>query len=112
MLDAALIIKAMHTPEKIQSLAQQLFEAAASPSQVMLFGSQARGDTHAESDIDLLVIEESLVDKSAEYFRLRKVVRRADVDLVVLSREDFNRRKDWVGSLPYRAFREGKVLCG
>lgn len=102
----------MHTPEKIQALAQQLFEAAASPAQVMLFGSQARGDTHAESDIDLLVIEEWLPNKALEYQRLLKVIRYEDVDLILLSRDDYVKRKEWVGSLPYRASREGRVLCG
>ena len=102
----------MHTVETIQSLAQRLFEAAASPAQVMLFGSQARGDARPDSDADLLVIEESLPNKALEYQRLLKVIGYENVDLILLSRDDYMKRKEWVGSLPYRASREGRVLCG
>ena len=102
----------MHTPEKIQSLAQQLFETAASPAQVMLFGSHARGEARSDSDADLLVIEESLPNKALEYQRLLKVIGYENIDLILLSRDDYMKRKEWVGSLPYRASREGRVLCG
>ena len=102
----------MHTFETIQSLAQRLFEAAASPAQVLLFGSQARGDARPDSDADLLVIEESLPNKALEYQRLLKIVGYENVDLILLSRADYSKRSQWVGSLPYRAAREGKVLCG
>ena len=111
-MGAALAINSMYTPEKIQALAQQLFDAAASPAQVMLFGSQARGDARPDSDVDLLVIEDSLPNKALEYQRLVKIVRYEDVDLILLSRDDYVKRSEWVGSLPYRASREGKVLCG
>ena len=102
----------MSLNESIQSLAQRLHKAASSPAQVMLFGSHARGTSHAGSDIDLLVIEDTLPNKSEEYSRLLRVVGAQDVDLILISRDDFAKRKDWVGSLPYRAFREGRVLCG
>ena len=105
-------MNSMYTPEKIQALAQRLFDAAASPAQVMLFGSQARGDARPDSDVDLLVIEDSLPNKALEYQRLVKIVRYEDVDLILLSRDDYVKRSEWVGSLPYRASREGKVLCG
>lgn len=102
----------MHTSEAIQALAQQLFEAAASPARVMLFGSHARGTAHAGSDVDLLVIEDDLPNKGEEYVRLLQVIGPQNVDLILISRADYAKRKDWVGSLPYRAHLEGKVLCG
>ena len=45
---------------------------AADPEQVILFGSRARGDTRADSDIDLVVVE-------ADYWRhsLNHVLARA-----------------------------------
>ena len=71
-----------------------------------------RGDARPDSDADLLVIEESLPDKAQEYQRLLKVVGYENVDLILLSRADYTKRSEWVGSLPYRAAREGRVLCG
>jgi predicted nucleotidyltransferase len=41
---------------------------------VVLFGSRARGDSHAHSDVDLLVIEPSVDDPIAESVRLRSVL--------------------------------------
>jgi uncharacterized protein len=102
----------MFSAESIQHLAQQLRGAAASPARVVLFGSHARGTAHAGSDLDLLVIEESLPCKSEEYARLLRVIGAREVDLILMSEGDFTKRKDWVGSLPYRAHREGRVLCG
>ncbi len=37
----------------------QRLQAVGHPLKIVLFGSYARGDTHANSDLDLLVVEES-----------------------------------------------------
>ncbi|MEE3260144.1 MAG: nucleotidyltransferase domain-containing protein [Candidatus Latescibacterota bacterium] len=37
--------------------------AAGAPLKVVLFGSHARGQAHPESDLDLLVIEESTLPR-------------------------------------------------
>lgn len=41
----------------IEQAGRTLAEEAAAPAQVFLFGSHARGDATADSDLDFLVVE-------------------------------------------------------
>lgn len=86
--------------------------AASSPAQVILFGSYARGDADDESDLDLLVVEQTLGDKAAEYLKLHRAAGDVGVgvDLLLYSRQEFARRSQVPGTLPYWAAREGRVL--
>ena len=60
----------MISEETIQQAARLLGEAAASPARVYVFGSYARGDAKADSDIDFLVIEREVENRRAEAVRL------------------------------------------
>ncbi|MBI2941886.1 MAG: nucleotidyltransferase domain-containing protein [Chloroflexi bacterium] len=87
--------------------------AALAPERVYVFGSQARGDATPESDFDLLVV----VPESKEpTYRLAQTAYRAmgrrnlSVDVLVMAREEFERRSRAVASLPATVLREGKML--
>ncbi len=97
---------------EIQFAARRIGMAARQPARVILFGSHARGSADKDSDVDLLVVEEHFDDKAAEYLRLREAMGTlpAGVDLLLLSRHDFDRRSQVKGTLAYRAKQEGRVL--
>lgn len=96
----------------IQNAARRVGVAASNPARVILFGSYARGSADEASDLDLLVIEEKLDDKASEYLRLRDALgdMPTSVDLLLLSRHDFERRSQVKGTVPHRASKEGRVL--
>ena len=102
----------MLQPEQLAQAAQRVASVASRPATVIVFGSYARGDATEASDLDLVVIEADLVDKAAEYLRLKAAVGRigVGVDLLLFSRPDFERRSQVPGTLPYWARKEGKVL--
>ena len=82
------------------------------PEQVILFGSQARGEAGPDSDVDLLVVMDfkgTAFDKGLEIMQALHD-RLVPVDVIVTSPEDFAWRKDIVGTIEWPAAREGKVL--
>jgi predicted nucleotidyltransferase len=102
----------MISPQQLQSVADRIVERASSSARVILFGSYARGDASEDSDIDLLVVETELRDKASEYLQLKSAVGRVGVgvDLILMSDEEFERRRHVPGTLPYWAAKEGQVL--
>jgi len=93
----------------IDQAAQRLLDAAPAGSQVILFGSYARGEADPRSDVDFLVVEPQVEDAFAEEVRLINVLRplRLAVDVVVVSRDEFRYWKDTPNTLPYEAVQKG-----
>lgn len=102
----------MLTEQTILAAAHRAAAAAASPLQVFLFGSYARGNADDGSDLDLLVVERQVQDKTAEYLKLHRAVGSVGVgvDVLVFSLEEFERRSQVPGTVPYWAKKEGKLL--
>jgi predicted nucleotidyltransferase len=102
----------MLAQQTILEAARRATAAAESPLQVFVFGSYARGDADAGSDLDLLVVEREVHDKTAEYMKLHRAVGSVGVgvDVLVFSREEFERRSQVPGTVPYWAKKEGKLL--
>ena len=95
----------------IQQAVQRVLEVAA-PSRVILFGSHARGDADAGSDLDLLVVEPEVSNVGEEMMRLHKALwpLNIPVDILVCSESDFEKKREWQSSAIYWAAREGRVL--
>ena len=86
---------------------------ALGPDEVYLFGSRARGDSEEESDIDLLVIVPH--SNQPGFKRDREALRAlrglgCAVDVIVLTRAEFDAKRQVVCSLPATVCREGKLL--
>lgn len=88
----------------------------ADPDAVILFGSRARGDARPDSDVDLLIVEPEPFSpqrsRRQETARLYLAVRKLAIakDLLLYSRDEFERLKDSPHHVVGRAQREGKVL--
>ena len=102
----------MLSHEAIQQAAQRLAAAAHAPLKVILFGSYARGDADADSDLDLMVVEREIPDRTREYLRLREALGSmgVGVDLLVYPDPEFEKRREWCSTPVYWAVREGRVL--
>jgi len=82
------------------------------PERIILFGSAARGDAGPDSDVDLLVVmpvEGSRREKAVE---IGAAVNDIPVpkDIVVTTPEDFEWRKEIVGTIERPAEREGRLV--
>jgi predicted nucleotidyltransferase len=99
------------TPEKVEQAVRRLVEAGR-PRKVILFGSYVRGETHRDSDLDVLVVtNDGVVNTRKESVRLRSALRGIQmcVDILVVREGDFNRLKDKIGLIYREAVRHGKV---
>ena len=82
------------------------------PEKVILFGSQARGNVTADSDVDLLVVMDFEGSKLNKMVEVRGVLNGINVptDILITTPDDFAWRKDVVGTIEWPAFHEGKVV--
>ena len=96
----------------IEEIRRRLADATPAQSRIVLFGSRARGDQHARSDVDVLVIEPSVGDAIQESVRLRRLLRGLGVpiDVLVIARGEATTRSAVRGTVVERALREGRVL--
>ena len=92
--------------------ALQRILSVSSPSRVILFGSHARGDADAGSDIDLMVIDAVVDNPALESARLYRAVGwvGVGVDILVYSDQEFARRSTVPGTVLHQALTEGKVV--
>jgi predicted nucleotidyltransferase len=86
------------------------------PEAIILFGSRARGDAGPDSDVDLLVVESEPFSpqrsRRLEATRLYTALRNMPVskDLLLYSREGFEKWKTSLNHVVGRAYREGRLL--
>jgi predicted nucleotidyltransferase len=95
----------------IDEIVRRIVEAA-SPEQVLLFGSAARGMTGPHSDLDFLIVKAGRYNPRTVardiYIRLRGI--RQPVDLVVVTPTQVRKYRESPFSIVYPAFREGTVV--
>lgn len=99
------------TEDVVARITQVLVDAAR-PKRIILFGSRARGEAQADSDFDLMVVEEKPENRVAEMVRLNRALRPVGVaiDLLVVSEEKYQYWRDTPGNVYYEAASSGRVL--
>ncbi len=98
-------------PETLTEAVRRIVEAA-HPLRIILFGSQARGDTKTDSDFDIMVVEEQVQDAIQEAARLHQLLRGIilPVDIVVVAKSKFEYWRDTPGNVYFEAALDGKCL--
>jgi uncharacterized protein len=96
---------------RIQEIVNRIVERF-HPEQIILFGSQARGDAGPDSDVDLLVVMPVEGSKREKQLEIRMALHDIHVpkDVIVSTPEEFAWRKEIVGTIERPAARQGKVL--
>ena len=99
------------TMEDIQKVVKRIIEAA-NPRKIILFGSYARGEETPDSDVDIMVIEDTVKHQGMEMVRLRKAAGRiapgVGIDIMVYATE--KTLNPVPGTVLYWALSKGKIL--
>jgi predicted nucleotidyltransferase len=86
------------------------------PLRIILFGSAAHGQTHEDSDVDLLVIEDAPFGAGRSRYRETGRINRALAgfgiakDVLVYSIDEVDRWRNSVNHVVFHALREGREL--
>ena len=99
------------TDELLNEAVQRILEAG-SPLKVVLFGSHARGQARPDSDVDVLIVEESELPKhkrSIPYYRALKDAHYGK-DIVVWTPDEIEEWAEVPNAFITTALREGRTL--
>ena len=94
-------------PKAVRRIARTL-----RPARIILFGSYAYGTPTQDSDVDLLVVMPVTGSKREKMVEIGVALHDIPLpkDIIVTTPEDFEWRKEIVGTIERPAVREGKVL--
>jgi len=101
----------MNLTDQLPEITRRIVQTS-NPEKIILFGSYARGNAGADSDLDLLIIVPDIPHLRQESLRVRRALRGllAPVDIVVATSEQINRLGNTAGLIYQSAISEGKVL--
>jgi predicted nucleotidyltransferase len=103
-------LRALASP--IEMLTRVVSETASHVEAVIVFGSVARGEAHADSDIDLAVVAPETWDGRAELQRTVQERLGNDCDVLHLTREEFTRAPEDREPVVAEILRDGLTLVG
>jgi predicted nucleotidyltransferase len=99
------------TKKYIQQMVRRIVQKF-QPDKIILFGSHARGEAGIDSDVDLLVIMPVSGSKREKAIEVAVALHDIPVpkDVIVSTPDDFQWRKEIVGTIERPAAMEGKLL--
>jgi predicted nucleotidyltransferase len=97
--------------QKIDAMVQRIVERF-SPAKIFLFGSYATGTASPDSDVDLLVVMSVRGSRHKKAVEIGVALHDIEVakDVIVVTPEEFEWRKDVIGTIEWPAVREGQLL--
>jgi uncharacterized protein len=101
--------------ETLKKMTNAIVEGA-KPEKIVLFGSQARGDTNEHSDVDLIVVVPSdpakALNRRALSGRLYRLLAKFGIpkDILVYTTDEVAKWEDDLNHCIGRGLREGKVI--
>jgi len=111
MTDSALMAILPLTEGLLGEIRKRIVDALA-PERVILFGSYAETRATADSDLDLLVVTERLLDHEEQLARTQGLFRDMPlpVQVITISRQEFEETRDVIGGIAYPALKYGRVI--
>ena len=111
MTDSTSIAVLPLTEESLTEIRKRIVDAFA-PEWVILFGSYAERRATADSDLDLLVVTELPLDREERLARTQGLFRDMPlpVQVITISRQEFEETRDVIGGIAYPAARYGRVI--
>lgn len=105
------IIPEMNVLERLPEITERIVETS-HPEKIILFGSYARGDFEADSDLDLLIIVPGVEHLRAESVRVRRALRGllVPIDIIIATPEQIERLGNVHGLVYRAALEDGKVV--
>jgi len=104
--------KALRTVQgKMDEIVHRIVERF-DPERIILFGSHAQGNAQSDSDLDFLVVMPVHGSKREKAIEIGVALHgiRVAKDIVVSTPEEFERRKEIVGTIERSAAQEGEVV--
>jgi predicted nucleotidyltransferase len=102
--------------EKVLAVIVQVIVREVDPERIYLFGSRARGNARADSDVDLLIVErKSFGPQHSRFLEINRVYRvlssfRVPKDILLYSDDEFAKWRSSINHVVGRCNREGKLL--
>ena len=97
--------------ETIEEMKRRIVEEI-HPQKIVLFGSYARGTAGPDSDIDLLIVLQTVVSKRKTAVEIYGLLAGMGIpkDVIVVTPEEVEKYRNVPGTIIHPALREGKIL--
>ena len=104
-------METLNISETIERIKNKIVEKG-NPEKIILFGSSVREKVSEETDIDLLIVEETDLRSDRRALEIRTMIKpyRCPMDIIVYTPAEFNRYKNISGSFLNTVLEEGKIL--